>query len=88
MHKSKQNDEVGNNGFRKRDLICKTIEENEKYSQTFKIEFVQDKVSILDSVLPGTNVSVSINVRGTTFEKNDGDMLYFTKLQGWKVELA
>ena len=80
--------EVGSKGFKKRDLICKTVEDNEKYCQTFKVEFVQDKVGILDAVLPGTKVSVSINVRGNTHQKDDGTMMYFTQLQGWKVELA
>lgn len=74
--------EFGDGGFKKRELIT-TVEEN-GYTNYFVFEFIQDKVDLLDTVLPGTDVTVHFNIRCRKVEKN-GDDLYFTSLSGWKV---
>ena len=70
-------EEVGQNGFRKRQLV---IETNEQYPQKLAIDFVQDKVSDLDNINVGDNVEVSINIRGSEYNGK-----FYTNLQGWKI---
>ena len=45
--------EIGSNGFRKRDLIVTT---EEQYAQHISIQFVQDKTSLLDNFQIGQGV--------------------------------
>lgn len=77
---------VGQSGMQKREIVVKTIDE--QYPQVFKVEFIKDKVSILDSILPLMTVTVSINVRGNKHVTADGREMYFQSMQGWKIELA
>lgn len=51
----------GERGFRKRELVLTTKEE---YPQDILIEFVQDKVDVLDNFGIGEEVTISINIRG------------------------
>lgn len=75
--------EVGANGFKKRDLILTT---EEQHAQTLSIQFVQDKVTELDKFAPGDKVKVSINLRGKEFTNKDGALSVFNTIQGWKIE--
>ena len=65
-------------GFTKREMVV--IVEDGKYPQEINLEFVQDKVSLLDSLQPGQQVSVSFDIRGREYNGR-----YFNNLQGWKV---
>ena len=73
----------GNNGFRKRDLVIETLE---KYSETILIEFVQDKTDLLNGYQVGTEVEVSINLRGREWTNPQGQKKYFNSIQGWRVQ--
>lgn len=75
--------EVGSNGFRKRDIIVTT---EEQYPQHISIQFVQDKVNLLDTFKPGDDVRVSINLRGREWVNPQGETVYFNTIQGWKIE--
>lgn len=75
--------EVGNNGFRKRDIVVTT---EEQYPQHISIQFVQDKVSLLDAFKTGDDVRVSINLRGREWVNPQGETVYFNTIQGWKIE--
>lgn len=68
--------------FKKRELVGKLEGE---YPEIYKFEFVQGKVDLLDDILPGTYATISFNLKGKKVEKN-GDNLYFTTIQGWKIE--
>lgn len=68
---------VGASGFRKRLLV---VETEEKYKQKLPIEFVQDKVSLLENIYEGQDVDVSINLRGSQY--NDK---YYAQISGWKI---
>ncbi len=76
--------EFGANGFRKRELVITT---QEQYPQFVPIEFVQDKVSLLDVLQVGQEVKVSVNIRGREWISPEGEARYFVSLQGWKIEL-
>ena len=51
----------GTNGFRKREMVITT---EEQYPQHIMIEFVQDKVDLLNNFQAGQLVKISINIRG------------------------
>jgi single-strand DNA-binding protein len=80
---------VGNNGFEKRVLELKLDGE---YPEEFAIEFVKDKMALLDDLIEDTYVTVSYNMRGRKVDTSkDGKPLdkpmFFISLNGWKVEV-
>jgi hypothetical protein len=74
--------ELGSNGFRKRELVVETTEE---YPQKICIDFVQDNTSLIDSYKEGDNVNVAINLRGKEWIK-DGVTKFFNSIQGWRIK--
>ncbi len=68
-------------GFTKREMVV--IVEDGKYPQEINLEFVQDKVALLDDLQPGQEVTVSFDIRGREYNGR-----YFNNLQGWKVVTA
>ncbi|WOJ95468.1 DUF3127 domain-containing protein [Congregibacter brevis] len=65
-------------GFTKREMVV-TVEDG-KYPQEINLEFVQDKVALLDSISEGMEVTVSFDIRGREYNGR-----YFNNLQGWKI---
>jgi hypothetical protein len=72
----------GDNGFRKRELVVQT---EDQYPQSIQLEFVQDKVDLLNAFSLGDKVSVDINIRGREWTSPDGVVKYFNTLQGWRI---
>lgn len=70
--------------FKLRDVHVETVEQ---YAQTLSIQFVQDKVSLLDNFKAGDKVKIEVNLRGKEIEK-DGKPLVYNTIQGWKIERA
>ncbi|MBT8046564.1 MAG: DUF3127 domain-containing protein [Pontiella sp.] len=68
-------------GFTKREVVV-TVEDG-KYPQEICLEFVQDKVSLLDAVQPGQEVTISFDIRGREYNGR-----YFNNLQGWKIQTS
>ena len=73
----------GSNGFRKRELVLTT---EDQYPQVLAIEFVQDKVDILNNFKEGQDVKIGINLRGREWVNNEGKTVYFNTIQGWRIE--
>ena len=69
--------------FTKRELVVTT---DEAYPQHILINFVQDKVDLIDKLVIGDNVKVSINLRGREWVNPQGESKYFNDIQGWRVE--
>ena len=65
-------------GFTKREMVV--IVEDGKYPQEINIEFVQDKVDLLNTLNPGQEVTVTFDIRGREYNGR-----YFNNLQGWKI---
>ena len=65
-------------GFTKREMVV--IVEDGRYPQEINLEFVQDKVSLLENLQPGQEVTVSFDIRGREYNGR-----YFNNLQGWKL---
>lgn len=78
--------EVGNNGFRKREVIG--IIEGE-HPETYKFEFIQDKTDLPDQLIEGTYATITFNLRGREVpSKISGKRSnYFVTLQAWKIEI-
>jgi len=65
-------------GFTKREMVV--IVEDGKYPQEINIEFVQDKVALLDALQVGQEVTVTFDIRGREYNGR-----YFNNLQGWRI---
>jgi hypothetical protein len=66
-------------GFTKREVVV-TVEDG-KYPQDINLEFLQDKVSLLDTVAEGQEIKVFFDIRGREYNGR-----YFNNLVGWKIE--
>jgi hypothetical protein len=73
-----QDPKTFDSGFTKREMVV--IVEDGKYPQEINLEFVQDKIALLDALQPGQEVTVSFDIRGREYNGR-----YFNNLQGWKV---
>ena len=70
-------------GFQKREMVLTT---QEQYPQPINIEFLSDKISLLDQVSVGDDVKVGINLRGREWVSPQGETKYFNSIVGWRIE--
>lgn len=70
-------------GFQKRELVLMT---QEQYPQPISIEFLQDKINLLDNVSVGEDVKIGINIRGREWTSPQGEVKYFNSITGWRIE--
>ena len=70
-------------GFQKREMVILT---QEQYPQPINIEFLSDKINLLDTVSVGDNIKVGINIRGREWTNPQGEVKYFNSITGWRVE--
>jgi len=77
-----QTKEVGTSGFRKRDIVVTT---DEQYPQHISVQFVQDKCDLLDAYKVGDQVKIDINLRGREWTNQQGEVVYFNTIQGWRI---
>ena len=71
--------------FKKREFIVQD-NRNPEYPEYIKVELIQDKVSLLDSLGVGDEINVLINIKGRKWEDKEGNIRYFNSIQGWKIE--
>ena len=76
-----QDEQQFNSGFKKREAVI-TVEDG-KYTQDILLEFLQDKVELLNGFAPGQEVTVSFNIRGREYNGR-----YFNNLAAWKIAAA
>ncbi|MFC1467188.1 DUF3127 domain-containing protein [Verrucomicrobiota bacterium] len=74
-----QDAQTFSSGFTKREVVV-TVEDG-KFPQDINLEFLQDKVGLLDTVAIGQEVKVSFDIRGREYNGR-----YFNNLVGWKIE--
>ncbi len=77
-----QTKEVGSAGFKKRDVVVTT---DEQYPQHILVQFVQDKCELLNNFQVGEAVKIDINLRGREWTNNQGEVVYFNTIQGWRI---
>lgn len=69
--------------FSKREVI---IETQETYPQEIQLEFLQDRVDLIDSYNVGDILKFHINLRGKKFEKIGEPNRWFNQIVCWKIE--
>ena len=74
-----QDPKTFDSGFTKREVVV-TVDDG-KYPQDNCLEFVQDRVSLLDEVDVGQEVTISFDIRGREYNGR-----YFNNLQGWRIQ--
>ncbi|WP_185867188.1 DUF3127 domain-containing protein [Blattabacterium cuenoti] len=70
-------------GFQKKEIVLTT---EEPYPQNILIEFIQDKVNLLENIRLKDKIKVFINIRGREWTNPEGIIKYFNSIQGWKIE--
>ena len=70
-------------GFQKRELVLLT---EEQYPQPIQIDFLSDKIDLLNNVSEGESVKVGINIRGREWTDPRGEVKYFNSISGWRIE--
>jgi len=65
-------------GFTKREFV---VTSEDRYPQDIKFECVKERITMLDNISAGDNVTVSFDLRGN--EYNDK---YYVNLVAWKIE--
>ena len=70
-------------GFQKIELVILT---EEQYPQPIAIEFISDKIDLLQNVKEGESVKVGINIRGREWTNPQGEVKYFNSITAWRLE--
>ena len=70
-------------GFQKRELVLLT---EEQYPQPIQIDFLSDKIDLLNNVSEGESVKVGINIMGREWTNPQGEVKYFNSISGWRIE--
>lgn len=70
-------------GFQKRELVLLT---NEQYPQPIQIDFLSDKIDLLNNVSEGESVKVGINIRGKEWTNPQGEEKCFNSIVAWRLE--
>lgn len=63
------------------------ITDNPEYPNTPEFQLWGDKVILVDNIEKGTRLSVSFNLKGNKYTKQDGTSAVATNLQAWKIEM-
>lgn len=73
--------------FKKREFVVEYRDNpNSSFTEMIKFQLTQERCNLIDQMSTGQEVRVFFNLRGRKWEK-DGNVNYFTNLEGWKVEL-
>lgn len=70
-------------GLKKRELVILT---EEKYPQHILVEFLQDKIYLLDGLKINEFLKIYINIKGREWINPEGIIKYYNSIQGWKIE--
>jgi hypothetical protein len=62
------------------------ISTDEKYPQSLEVDFINDKISLLQGYDPGEKVEIAVNIRGREWTSPKNEVKYFTSLTGWKID--
>lgn len=73
--------------FRKREFVVEYAE-NPLYPQFVKFETIQDRTAIIDQYNAGDEIEVSFNIKGREWTNPEGQKMYFTTLDAWRISKA
>jgi single-strand DNA-binding protein len=69
--------------FKKREFV---VETEDQYPQLILIQLTQDRVDLINLFEVGDSVTVSINLRGRSWENPQGEVKYFNTVEAWRIE--
>ena len=70
-------------GFQKKEMVILT---DEQYPQPIQIDFLSDKIDLLNNVSEGESVKVGINIRGREWTNPQWEVKYFNSISAWRLE--
>lgn len=70
--------------FRKREFVI--TDDSTQYPQNIIVQLSQDKCTLIDGYSVGSEVTVSINLRGREWTSPTGEVRYFNTIEAWKIE--
>lgn len=70
--------------FKKREFVIEM--QDGQYPQHIKFQLTQDRCALLDNYKVGQEIKVLFNLRGRPFQNKDGQTMYFTNLEAWRLE--
>ena len=73
---------TGANDFKSRAVHLKT---EGQFVQTLEIQFNQGNVTLLDGLIAGQKVNITVNLKGREYMK-EGNPLVFNSIVAWKIE--
>lgn len=74
--------------FKKREFVIEFRDNpNSSFTEFIKFQLTQDRCNLIDNFQVGQDLKIWFNLRGRKWEK-DGNVSYFTNLEGWKIEAA
>lgn len=71
--------------FKKREFVLE-LEESAGYKEYPKFQLVQAKCALLDNYKQGDRVLLHFNLKGRPYNGRDGQTMYFTNLDVWRIE--
>ena len=72
--------------FQKREFVIEVEnEKNPQWNDFVKVQLIQDRCDLLETIQLNENIKVYVNLRGRKWE-NNGQVSYFTNLEGWRIE--
>ena len=74
---------VGKNGLEKKTIVLEEVTDKE-IKNTIAIDFIKDRVKLLDTFETGDVVNVSINTR---VNYSENTQRYYTSINAWRIEL-
>lgn len=74
---------IGANQLKKQILVVQT---NEEYPQKVPVEFMKDKVDLLQNIQVGQEVNINVNIRGNEYQDRYGVTRFGLSFQGWKFQ--
>ncbi|MBL7999052.1 MAG: DUF3127 domain-containing protein [Candidatus Kapabacteria bacterium] len=72
--------------FRKREFVLEM--QDGMYQQYIKFQMTQDRCTALDGFNKGDDVKVSFNLTGRPSTTKNGDTVYYTNLNAWRIDRA
>jgi hypothetical protein len=74
---------IGANQMPKQIMV---VETDAQFPQRIPVEFIKEKVDLLNNLQIGQLVKVSVNVRGNEYQDRNQVTRFGLSFQGWKVE--
>lgn len=74
---------IGANQMQKQIVV---VETDAQYPQKLPIEFIKEKVDLLNNLQIGEQVKVSVNVRGNEYKDKNQRTRFGLSFQGWKID--